>query len=311
MRERRCHHVATPVEFDVITDDQITLYAELSGNPAAPVTVVFCHGYGLSMSSWCFQRAALAGTARVVAWDQRGHGRSKYGAPGTGTIDQLGRDLYQVLQQLVPKGPIVLVGHSMGGMTIMALADQHPELFGDRIVGVALLATSAGPVNPNLGLPVGTAVLKLAAHWAAERIGPDLIPLVSLVRRLPGYRLVTRELARRFAFASSVSPTVLDLLIDMLEGTPLGAAADVFAQFLLHDKRAALATLQRVTTLVMVGEKDVITPPQDSAAIAEAVPGSDLVVLADCGHALILERSEQVNEWLTTLIEPASIEDVC
>ena len=47
----------------------------------------------------------------------------------------------------MPEGPIVLVGHSMGGMTIMALADAHPELFGDQVLGVALLSTSAGEVG--------------------------------------------------------------------------------------------------------------------------------------------------------------------
>ena len=306
MRERRRPLiVTTPVEYEVATDDGVTLYAELLGKPSSPVTVVLCHGYGLNMHSWCFQRAALASRARVLAWDQRGHGRSGFGEPGSGTIDQLGRDLYQVITQLAPTGPVVLVGHSMGGMTIMALAEQFPQLFGERIIAVALLATSAGPVSPSLGLPIGGAAIQQAAHWAAERVSPGLIPLLRLVRRLPGYREVAREVTKRVAFASSVSPAVVDLLVDMLHSTPLHAAAEVFRQFQPHDRRAALTVLQRVSTLVMVGDNDLITPPKDSAAIAEAIPGADLVVLPDCGHALILERAEQVNEWLIPLLEPA------
>ena len=69
--------------------------------------------------------------------------------PGHATIEQLGHDLKTVLDTVVPHGPIVLVGHSMGGMTIMALAEEHPELFGDRIVGVGLISTTAGGLEPH------------------------------------------------------------------------------------------------------------------------------------------------------------------
>ena len=69
--------------------------------------------------------------------------------PGHATIEQLGRDLKHVLDTVVPHGPIVLVGHSMGGMTIMALAEEYPELFGDRIVGVGLISTTAGGLEPH------------------------------------------------------------------------------------------------------------------------------------------------------------------
>ena len=75
----------------------------------------------------------------MVFWDQRSHGRSGRSDLTHATIDQLGDDLLAVLEATTAPGrPVVLVGHSMGGMTIMALADRHPELFGDRVVGVAL-----------------------------------------------------------------------------------------------------------------------------------------------------------------------------
>ena len=71
------------------------------------------------------------------------------------TIDQLGRDLKAVIDAAVPEGPLVLVGHSMGGMTVMALADQYPELIRDRVVGVAFVGTSSGRLGEvNFGLPV-------------------------------------------------------------------------------------------------------------------------------------------------------------
>ena len=82
-------------------------------------------------TGWCF-------------WDQRGHGRSAIG-PGGELHDRPARPgPARVIDAVAPEGPLVLVGHSMGGMTIMALADQRPELFRDRVVGVAFVCTSAG-----------------------------------------------------------------------------------------------------------------------------------------------------------------------
>ena len=115
------------------------LHVEVDGDLDAPVTVVFVHGFTLSMDSFHFQRRELGDAARLVFYDQRSHGSSGRSEPEHCTIDQLGQDLYAVLQAVASNGPVVLVGHSMGGMTILALADQHPELFGDRVVGVALL----------------------------------------------------------------------------------------------------------------------------------------------------------------------------
>src|SRR5580704_3286401 len=114
----------------VTADDGVSLYAEVSGPDDAPVTVVFSHGYTLSQDVWHYQRQALAGT-RLVFWDQRGHGRSGRGDPEHSTIEQTGADLGAVLAATMPAGGrVVLVGHSMGGMTIMALAARQPGLFG-------------------------------------------------------------------------------------------------------------------------------------------------------------------------------------
>ncbi len=114
------------------------------------------HGFALDRRTWHFQRRFLAQladpTVRQVIYDQRSHGRSERAPRASCTIDQLGRDLDAVLRALAPDGPLVLVGHSMGGMTIMALAEQRPELFAERVLGVAFLATSAGEVRSG-GLP--------------------------------------------------------------------------------------------------------------------------------------------------------------
>ena len=163
----------------VRADDGVGLYVEVDGPhlagaaagwarkrpdraPGGP-TLVFCHGYALHQDTWHYQRAEFATTNRCVFWDQRGHGRSERGAQPSHTIDQIGRDLYAVLEAVCPDGDVILVGHSMGGMTIMALAAEHPELFtmadtGDHahVRGVVLVSTTDGHWNDmTLGLPAG------------------------------------------------------------------------------------------------------------------------------------------------------------
>src|SRR6476646_4849106 len=127
----------------VIADDGVPLHVEIdeADTPGSPLTVVFVHGYALNLDCWHFQRAAYRGLVRTVFYDQRSHGRSGRSTEDHANIEQLGHDLLSVLDAAVPEGPIVLVGHSMGGMTVVALAEEYPELFGDRIVGVGLVGT--------------------------------------------------------------------------------------------------------------------------------------------------------------------------
>src|SRR4051794_9645492 len=128
----------------VRTEDGVDLHVEVEENPDSPLTVVLAHGFTARLAEWELQRAALRDRARLVLFDQRGHGRSGWTKLTRATIDRTGRDLGEVLDATTPEGPVVLAGHSMGGMSVMALARQRPELFGTRVVGVFLLATSAG-----------------------------------------------------------------------------------------------------------------------------------------------------------------------
>ena len=134
----------------VTADDGTELYVEIDepDDPGAQdVTIIFSHGYSLNLDTWHYQRRDLRGHARLVFWDQRSHGRSGRGHEGSHTIDQLGSDLGRVLDECAATGRVMLVGHSMGGMTIMGLAGLRPQLFGSRVLGAALLATSSGHLD--------------------------------------------------------------------------------------------------------------------------------------------------------------------
>src|SRR5687768_18540808 len=163
----------------VTTDDGVPLHVEVDGDENASLTVVLSHGFTARLVEWEFQRAALRDRARLVLWDQRGHGRSGWTKLTSATIDRTGRDLGQVLDAVVPRGPVVLAGHSMGGMSVMALARQRPELFGTRVVGVFLLATSAGGLVSHGAVGLAVRIMRrlhlLPLYlWLLQALAPTL-----------------------------------------------------------------------------------------------------------------------------------------
>ncbi|GGU63028.1 lipase [Streptomyces albospinus] len=286
------------------------LTAALGRRAPAP-TVVFSHGYCLSQDSWHFQRAALRGTVRTVHWDQRSHGRSARGhgqIDGTEpvTIDLLGRDLKAVLDAAVPEGPIVLVGHSMGGMTVMALADQFPEYVAERVVGVALIGTSAGRLSEvGFGLP---SMGSKAFHWLAPGVLKALGWQSEIVER--GRRATAdlfAGLIKRYSFGTQdVDPAVARFGERLIEATPIDVVAEFFPAFAVHDKTDALVAYDSVPALVLAGEKDLITPAEHSRTIAEVLPNAGLVCVPGAGHLVMLERPDLVNDHLVALVERAS-----
>ena len=274
--------------------------------PAGPaeqpaVTVVFSHGYALTMDSWYFQRKVLRGRYRLVLWDQRGHGRSGTGPPASSTIDQLGHDLAAVIAAVAPTGPLVLIGHSMGGMTVMALAERRPELFAERVLGVALVSTSAG------GL--GRVDLGVAGRGrVVQRLAPSTVKVLTRAPRLveTGRRLgsdVEAVLVRRYSYASPVSPALVAFTARMIAATRLDVISDFLPTFSKHDKRAALAAMNGIEVLVIVGDHDLLTPAEHSDGIVRELPGAEHVVVAHGGHLLMLEHPEVVTGHLVDLIE--------
>ena len=307
LRRRRPRQPGPQGRLVVTTDDGAPLHVEIDDAPQAPVTVVLVHGFTASLEEFALQRETLRGRARVVLYDQRGHGRSGWGDVRHATIDQLGKDLSAVLDRHARTGPVVLLGHSLGGMTIMALARQRPELFGERITGVFLLATAAGDLVtgglPGLVARVGRRLhlLPLWLWWL--RFNAPLLERCRPRGTRVGYAYVRHYLFGR----DDADPQLVRAVQDLLEQTPLTITSAFYPSFLEHDETAALPVLRAVPVTVLCGDSDRLTPASHSRRMAEAIgPSVELVVVPGAGHSVNLTRQEVVDEAVLRLLDRAA-----
>ncbi|WP_432928829.1 alpha/beta fold hydrolase [Microbispora sp. CA-135349] len=289
----------------VTTGDGVRLAVEIDDHPEPRCAVVFAHGWLMNRHCWQLQREALAGLGTLILYDQRGHGDSTAGAVDACTIDRLGDDLAAVIEASVPEGlPVVLVGHSMGGMTIMALAERHPALVESRVAGAALLSTSSGGLEAStFGLP---GPLGRLAPRVATSMFENMLTRAAVIDGRPRLKGWTNlPVTRYVAFGRGASRRHIRLVNAMASATPTEVMVGFFRDFRVHDKFAALKALRRIETLVMVGERDRLTPLVHSRRIAEALPNARFVRIPDAGHMIGFERPRLVHRELTGLIERA------
>ncbi|MGH3739559.1 MAG: alpha/beta fold hydrolase, partial [Micromonosporaceae bacterium] len=293
-------------------DPHVDLHVEVVEPPQGrpELTVIFVPGFCLDMGTFHFQRRAVAELTeprvRAVYYDQPGHGRSGRLAAGEYSLAALGQGLKRVIEETAPEGPLVLVGHSMGGMTIMALAEDHPDLFADRVVGVSLMSSSAGGLDKvNFGLP------ELLA-----KVRRPLMPVLTGVNRLTPTMLdrarrVSSDLAwlltRRYGFGGdSPSPALVSYVERMNSTTSVDVIIAYVRTIFDHLRYDALAALLGIETLLVCGDKDLITPLEHSEEIARLLPGAELVVVPDGGHVALLEFHEQVTAALLEFLGRAA-----
>jgi pimeloyl-ACP methyl ester carboxylesterase len=289
----------------VTTTDGVPLVVREVGPVTAPLTVVFAHGFCMRMGSFHFQRAALAQRwgeqVRMVFYDQRGHGQSGTAPFDTYTVEQLGQDLETVLQVMVPRGPVVVVGHSMGGMTVLSHARQFPQHYGRRIVGAAIISSAAeGVARSPLGEILRNPALE-AVRFAA-RYAPNLVH-----RGRGATRSMLRPILKTASFGDDeISPSVVAFSEQMIHDTSIDTLVAFLHALEVHDESAALPVLARVPTLIACGDRDLLTPLKNSEEMAAALPDSLLVIVPGAAHVVMMERPEVINDALVRLVERAT-----
>ncbi len=287
------------------TYDGLELHVTTYGPEDAAVTVVLAHCWTADEADWHYQVRDLltrfGHDVRIVTWDHRGHGRSQTCGTTDCTIDNLARDMGDVIDHYAPSGRLVIAGHSIGGMTMCALPTSRPDLLA-RIAGLLFVATSSGRLDTvTLGLPeMGTFV-----RGQIPRILATRARMMSRRTRRGSPRL-ERQVAQRFLFGRGARSRDIGLVVDQIINCCPQTFSGYYADMMKHERTDALSAYDGIPATVLVGSADLLTPPRHGRRIATHIRGARFAVAPDAGHMLPLERPRLVSDELIALVEMAT-----
>jgi pimeloyl-ACP methyl ester carboxylesterase len=274
------------------------LHVEVHGPDDAPA-VILTHGWGLDGTIWFYLRRELSKRFRVIVWDLPGLGRSRAANGAAIDLSHFAVDLKTVLT--LAKAPAVLVGHSIGGMTIQTLIRDHPSVASGEVAGLVLVNTTY--TNPLTTMVVSP--LARALRW------PVLEPLLRLAIWLQplawlsawqSYLSGAAHLANRIGFASRVTRSQLEQTTLLATRNPPAALARGNLAMFRWDADGALREI-RTPTLILAGDADLVTKAEASRTLAGAMPGASLEIIDDANHMGFLERADAYNAQIAAFCE--------
>lgn len=283
--------------------DGIRITTEVYG-PADGPQIVLAHGWTNTGRIWHEQVLALADRYRIVTYDQPGHGRTSSPRSRAYDMDTFGDVLKVVIDEHVDRSrPLVLGGHSLGGMTVLNYTRRHGGDLRGHLQGVLLLSTTslAGADD----VPIGFGIHSVA------RIEAAVARILALGRPEATY------LADRFYRASSdlsfvltklfgLGPNAASRHVDFVEQLVLDSDFDmitaVMAPILTLNEDEALTCLTAPTRIV-VGSADKLTPVSLARRMVDRCANAELIELPGIGHMTPLEAADTVNALLVALVE--------
>lgn len=273
----------------VLSIDGTELAVRAAGDPSKPV-IVFVHGFSLDLTTWHHQWAGLSERYRCVLFDFRSHGRSGAAAAGDLSPAAFGHDVAAVLDAVKTSGRILLVGHSMGSMAILSMAESRPDLFSAKIGGCVFVGSAAGDlVRGAMGsirtmLTPGLGTLRRAASGVNRVRGHILSNATD-----PGYLI-----ARATQFGPDASPDMVSHVVGLAARAPTKVWTNALAGLMDSDLRHAVTDVT-APSLVLVGEHDRVTPRASALAFAESLPDGRFELLERAGHFPMMEAPEEFN----------------
>jgi pimeloyl-ACP methyl ester carboxylesterase len=279
----------------VRASDGTELAVRASGPPdAQPILLV--HGLSLSQEIWAAQRAVLSARWRVVSFDVRGHGESADAVTGDYGVAALGDDVIAVLDALGGDRSIV-VGHSMGGMAVLAGLGDRPDLVGDRVAGVVLVNSAASAVLSGLGGGSAAAGIALVRERArSSLLGRMIYGGLDAEGHPRGNDLAT-VVTRLLGVGAQTPPGAVETVRRLVLGSRPHVAGELWRTVGMVDLLEAARGLD-VPALVVAGERDRVLPAHHSRRLVDVLPDAELLTLPDVGHVAMLERPGEVNEAL-------------
>ncbi len=268
-------------------------HARVHGPEDAP-TLVLVHCWTGTQEAWHKQVEGLDRELRLVTYDHRGHGLSDNAKDGDYSLDALAADLDRVIHAAASDGePVLVAGHSLGAMTLVAWAESSRGAVTDRVRGAALLSTGLDQLTTSHAL---TRPLPGPFATIEGRIADSFLESPVSIRGLPVP--IVRAAAAFAALGPGARAEDIDLTARMTLDCHTRARAGcghAMARMALLEKLDALDT----PTIVIAGERDLMTPISHAERIETALPHSlGLRVDPEAGHMTPLESPELVNDAL-------------
>ena len=299
---------ARTASHEVRAPDGSRLHVETSGLATGP-TIVLTHGWGLNSTAWGDAKQVLGSRFRVVVWDLPGLGRSKPPSDGHYSIDGFAQALSAVVVSC-GEGPVLLVGHSIGGMTTQTFWRDASVQAKARVAGIVLVDTTHEDPIQTMWLSGLWRVLKAPVIEPLMHLTMWISPLAWL-SSWQGYLGGSSQLAMRLVgfgrFATRAQVDLTALLA--AKGSPGVQAKGNLA--MLHWSVTRSLHAITVPTLVLTGDRDIVTLPSASRTIVAAIPEARLVSVAGCGHMGFLEAHDRYNAEILAFaiatLKPAAI----
>lgn len=269
--------------------DGTRLAVRATGDPEAPI-LLFVHGFSLDMTTWREQWVDLSVDHRCVLMDLRGHGASEYPDDADLSVRSMGRDIAAVLETVAPERRVIVVGHSMGAIAALAMAEVRPDLMVTSVAGLVLVGTSASElVRGAMGSITDLVRPRLGSlRAAAERVDRLRKAVLASPTDLRG------AVVRLTQFGPDAPRHVVEHVVHLAERASSEVWTDGLAGLLETDLRHVLPRV-RMPALVVVGEHDRVTPPSSGVELAGALPDGRFVLLEGAGHIAMMERPVELD----------------
>ncbi|WP_257160066.1 alpha/beta fold hydrolase [Corynebacterium cystitidis] len=283
----------------VVLNDDVPVHWYEVGQPDAKLTVVYIHGFTLAAEAFYQQVNALRGTGvRQVLMDLRGHGQTGAVPPEECSVDATADDVWTVMREREVRGPVIVVGHSLGGLVALSLIRRFAhqcEVAGVVLINASVEALADQGIPQILATPVADAIYDAveASPEEADKFRNEVTKIIA-----PGLAVTI--------FHRDTDDELIDFHAAMIHETPLETYVGFFDDLQVHEELQAGPALAGVPGYVLVGAQDDVTPLSQAERIQEIWPDSYLQVVPNAGHMLPLEAPESVTVALLRLIEKVS-----
>ena len=279
------------------------LHVESRGPTDAP-TVILTHGWSLSGEEWAYLQQHWGDRFRTVVWDLPGLGKSTQPTNRDFSLENLARSLRTVIDG-ASTGPVILVGHSIGGMIILTFCKLFPELIGSRVTKLVLIHTTyTNPLRTMMLSGLATALQKpLIEPLLYLQIALSL--LVRVLNLMSYWNGSIHSSARQNGFAGTQSRSQVDFVASYYPVDSPAVLARGALGMLGYDATTALASIN-VPVFVIGAQEDPITLVQASQTIQASVPQGDLWTLQPAKHFGLIEYHKEVAERIATFCKAAT-----